>query len=145
MKKGLILTSLVILLFSLFAPSNISSQEDKVGNCGDIIKAPFISNGQPLRAFLTGDEVAEFRTTFLNGSLYRLAACSGKNQPIIFSVYDTNRNLLFTNDEYNKANVWDFKIAGSVECIIEAKLDTKQATSGMALMYIGFKNLEEDN
>ena len=46
--------------------------------------------------------------------------------------------------KHNKTNVWDFKITGSVECIIEAKLDEKQATSGMALMYIGFKNLEEN-
>ncbi len=128
----------------MFAPSLINSQEEKADDCSSLIKSPFISNGQPLRAFLTGDEVAEFHTTFLNGSMYRLAACSGNNQPIIFSVYDTNRNLLFTNDEHNKANMWDFKIAGSVECIIEAKLDNKLATSGMALMYIGFKSLEED-
>ncbi|WP_262505050.1 hypothetical protein [Saccharicrinis fermentans] len=40
--------------------------------------------------------------------------------------------------------MWDFKIAGSVECIIEAKLDNKQAASGMAMMYIGFKSLEEN-
>ncbi|TLX71490.1 hypothetical protein E9993_20270 [Labilibacter sediminis] len=144
MKKGLALTLFILLFFSFTTPTIVNSQDEMPGNCGDLIKAPFISNGQPFRAFLTGDEVAEFHTTFLNGSLYRLVACSGKNQPIIFSVYDTNRNLLFTNDEHNRASVWDFKIAGSVECIIEAKLDTKQATSGMALMYIGFKSLEEN-
>ena len=98
MKKGLILTFVLILSFSLFSPSLINSQEEKE-NCAELIKAPFIPNGQPLRAFLTGNEVAEFHTTFLNGSMYRLAACSGKNEPIIFSVYDTNRNLLFSNDE----------------------------------------------
>ncbi|SMO77383.1 hypothetical protein SAMN06265379_10790 [Saccharicrinis carchari] len=143
MKKGLLLTVVIIFTLALFAPATINSQQDKIEDCSILIKAPFIPNGQPLRAFLTGDEVAEFRTTFLNGSVYRLAACSAGNQSIIFSVYDTNRNLLFTNDEYNKAKVWDFKIAGSVECIIEAKLDSKEASSGMALMYIGFKRLEE--
>lgn len=144
MKKGLILTIAIIFILGLFAPSPINSQKDKIEDCSHLIKTPFISNGQPLRAFLTGDEVAEFHTTFLNGSMYRLAACSANNQPIIFSVYDTSRNLLFTNDEYNKANVWDFKIAGSLECIIEAKLDNTQSTSGMALMYIGFKSLEDN-
>jgi len=144
MKKGLILTFLIIITCSLLAPSSIASQDEKPRDCSSLIKAPFIPNGQPLRAFLTGDEVAEFHTTFLNGSIYRLAACSANNDPIIFSVYDTNRNLLFTNDEYNKTNMWDFKIAGSVECIIEAKLDNKQAASGMAMMYIGFKSLEEN-
>ncbi|MGQ1786733.1 MULTISPECIES: hypothetical protein [unclassified Saccharicrinis] len=144
MKKGIVLTLIIILACSFFAPSPVNSQDEKRKDCSSLIKAPFIPNGQPLRAFLTGDEVAEFHTTFLNGSIYRLAACSANNQSIIFSVYDTNRNLLFTNDEYNKTNMWDFKIAGSVECIIEAKLDSNQASSGMALMYIGFKSLEEN-
>ncbi len=145
MKKGLTLTAFIILLFSIFIPSQgISQKEETKNTCENLIKPPFISNGQPFRAFLTGDEVAEFHTTFLNGSIYRLVACSGKDQSILFSVYDTNRNLLFTNDEHNKVNTWDFKIAGSVECIIEAKLDPTQATSGMALLYIGFKNLEEN-
>jgi hypothetical protein len=143
MKKVLALTFAIIFTFSILLPNQAVSQEDENNHCGDLIQAPFISNGQPFRAFLTGNEVAEFHTTFLNGSLYRLVACSGRDEPIIFSIYDTNKNLLFTNDEYNKANIWDFKIAGSVECVIEARLDTKQATSGMALLYIGFKSLEE--
>ncbi|WP_066627598.1 hypothetical protein [Labilibacter marinus] len=144
MKKGLVLTFIIILAVNVFTPSLVNSQEEKTQDCSSLITSPFIPNGQPLRAFLTGDEVAEFHTTFLNGSMYRLAACSGRNEPIIFSVYDTNRNLLFSNDEHNKTNTWDFKITGSVECIIEAKLDTKQATSGMALMYIGFKSMQEN-
>lgn len=146
MKKGLILISLIIFITGTFFPSKINSQPELEieKKCKSQIKAPFISNGQPFRAFLTGDEIAEFHTTFLNGSLYRLVACSGNDQSILFSVYDINRNLLFSNDDYNQANVWDFKIAGSIECIIEAKLDPKQATSGMALLYIGFKSLEDN-
>ncbi len=144
MKKGLCLAFILIFSFSMIIPTELISQKDEKDHCGNLIKSPFISNGQPFRAFLTGDEVAEFHTTFLNGSLYRLVACSGKNEPIIFSVYDMNRNLLYTNDEYNKANMWDFKIAGSLECIIEARLDPKQATSGMALLYLGFKSLEDN-
>ncbi|WP_301199621.1 hypothetical protein [Plebeiibacterium marinum] len=142
MKKGLFLSFLLVLASSIMLPGQANSQEEKVETCEGLIQAPFISNGQPFRAFLTGDEVAEFHTTFLNGSMYRVVACSGKNEPIIFSIYDTNRNLLFSNDEHNKSNVWDFKIDGSVECIIEARLDKKITTSGMALLYIGFKNLE---
>lgn len=143
MKKGFALTFIIIFALSLFLPNQASSQEEPHKYCGDLIQAPYISNGQPFRAFLTGDEIAEFHTTFLNGSMYRLVACSGKNEPIIFSVYDNNRNLLFTNDEYNKTNMWDFKIAGSLECIIEAKLDSKHSSSGMALLYIGFKSLDD--
>jgi hypothetical protein len=143
MKKGLAFIFFIIALTGLFNPLKVNSQEGKPDDCKQHLKSPFVSNGQPLRAFLTGNEIAEFHTTFLDGSIYRLIACSADNTPIIFSLYDTDRNLLFTNDDYNKTNMWDFKIAGSVECIIEAKLDPQVATSGMALMYIGFKSLEE--
>jgi len=144
MKKGLLLSFILFFALSVLIPNQAKSQEEKIETCESLLHAPFVSNGQPFRAFLTGDEVAEFHTTFLNGSLYRLVACSGKNDPIIFSVYDTNRNLLYTNAEHNNTNMWDFKIDGSIECIIEAKLDKKLATSGMALLYIGFKNQLEN-
>jgi hypothetical protein len=143
MKKGLVFTFIIIALASFINPLIVNSQEGTPGDCKKHLTSPFISNGQPLQAFLTGNEIAEFHTTFFDGNIYRLVACSADNTPIIFSLYDIDRNLLYTNDDYNKTNIWDFKIAGSVECIIEAKLDPQVATSGMALMYIGFKSLEE--
>ncbi len=144
MKKGLLLFFVLSFVISILLPNQANSQEEKAETCEKLLQAPFISNGQPFRAFLTGDEVAEFHTTFLNGSLYRLVACSAKNEPIIFSIFDTNRNLLYTNADHNNTNTWDFKIDGSIECIIEARLDKKLATSGMALLYIGFKNQLEN-
>ncbi len=144
MKKGFFLFFILFFALSIFMPSQANSQEEIIEPCDNLLHTPFISNGQPFRAFLTGDEIAEFHTTFLNGNLYRLIACSAKNEPIIFSVYDTDRNLLYTNTEHNNTNTWDFKIDGSIECIIEAKLDKKLATSGMALLYIGFKNQLEN-
>ncbi len=133
---------LVLVLIIAFGGLKINSQ-DGVNNCNDLIKSPFISNGQPFKAFLTNDEVAEFHTTFFGGSQYRLVACSAKNSPIIFSIYDMDRNLLFSNDKYGKAKMWDFNISGSLECIIEARLDKSKEKSGIALMYVGFKNLKE--
>ncbi len=135
-----VLALTISFLFSI----PVNSQDDPFEACKSQISSPFVINSQPLQAFLTGDEVAVFHTTFLSGSIYRIAACSGTEQPIIFSVYDSNHNLLFTNSDYQNAGVWDFKMAGSIECTIEAQLNTQEVSSGMALMYIGFKNLENE-
>ena len=109
--------------------------------CTKHIVPPFISDGQQYKALLNGDEIAEFRATFYGGSTYRITACSGSSDGnIIFSLYDKERNLLFTNRDYENAPYWDFKFVATIDCIIEAQLVGGQ-TSGFAFMLIGFKQL----
>ena len=143
MKKHLSIILLSIAFFFV-SPLRINSQDDVLFNsCLDQLKSPFIASGQPFKAFLTGSEVAEFHTTFFSGSLYRIVSCSHDNNNILFSVYDKNRNLLFSSAEHNNASSWDFKAEGSVECIVEAKLNPEKATSGIAMLMVGFKNFRE--
>ena len=80
---------------------------------------PYISDGQNYRALLVDDEVAEFHGTFFGGSTYRVSACSGlQDGNLIFSIYDRDRNLLFTNEKHKDAPYWDFKFNYTQECII---------------------------
>lgn len=135
---------LFIAILAVVAPTKLNSQEDVLFNdCISQLKSPFVASGQPFRAFLTGTEVAEFHTTFFSGSMYRVVACSHQDNNILFSIYDKNRNLLFSNEEFQAAESWDFKIEGSVECIVEARLNPDKSTSGIAMLMIGFKSLEE--
>lgn len=102
---------------------------------------PYISDGQNYRALLIEEEVAEFHGTFFGGSTYRMAACSGlQDGNLIFSIYDKERNLLYTNEKYKDAPYWDFKFMSTQDCIIEARLNkTKNLKSGCAVLLIGFK------
>ena len=135
---------LLLAIVALFSPLKLNSQEDVLfSNCINQLKSPFVASGQPFRAFLTGSEVAEFHTTFFSGSMYRVVACSHQDNNILFSIYDKNRNLLFSNEEFEATGTWDFKIEGSVECIVEAKLNPEKSTSGIAMLMIGFKSLED--
>ncbi len=137
---------LTFLIFSFIGANSIDSQEEVLLNkCTDSIKSPFIVSGQPFKAFITEDEIAEFHTTFFAGSTYRIVACSPQDQNIIFSVYDNERNLLFTNETVDNAPFWDFRVEGSLECIVEAKLDKEKSTSGIALLLVGFKSSKEIN
>ena len=115
---------------------------DTVANsCARHLESTFISDGQQYRALLmNADEIAEFHTTLYGGTLYRIAACSGlADGNLIFTVYDTEHNQLFTNGDYKNAPYWDFKIANTLDCVIEAKLSSGSAGSGRAVVLIGFK------
>lgn len=108
-KKGIILSALFCISF--FMPSGINSQEEQlVNDCLTSLKSPFVAGDRSQKAFLTGEEIAEFRTTLFNGNTYRIVLCSHQEGLIEFSLYDTNRNLLYTSSEYGASGSWDFKM-----------------------------------
>jgi hypothetical protein len=108
--------------------------------CEQHITTNYIPDGQFYRALLQGDEVAEFALTLFGGSTYRVAACSGETDGIlIFSVYDKDRNVLFTNKEHSNAPYWDLSVANTLDVTVEATLDASKAGSGCAVLLMGFK------
>jgi hypothetical protein len=133
---------LVVLLFILFSLQGKAQVCDSIADQCLKHLPPFISDGQNYRALVLEDEIAEFNGTFFGGSTYRIAACSGVTEgSLVFSIYDKDRNLLYTNEKYKNAPYWDFKFKSTMDCIIEAKLDkSKQLKSGCAVMLIGFKS-----
>ena len=131
----------IILLITLAFGSQVMAQLNKtVELCQSHMNLPFISDGQSYTALLNGDEVAEFYATFYGESIYRIVGYSGDSEGnLIISVYDQERNLLFTNRDYENTPYWDFQFDYTMDCIIEAKLDLKNTTSGIAVLLIGFQ------
>ncbi|MCQ2202253.1 MAG: hypothetical protein MJZ27_09220 [Bacteroidales bacterium] len=141
MKIKHIIASIMIVLGTL-VPNMVNGQAEAVeSNCRGYFQKPFLVTNRPYRALLTGDEVAEFRATLFSGTTYRIAAgnVDESKRQVIFSVYDNDRNLLFTNSEYDNAPYWDFSVDGYMDCIVEARLDESQATSGFVIMMTGIK------
>ena len=131
---------IIVLLVSIFKPIGITSQEDELlTNCLSSYKSPFIVTDRSLKAFLTGNEVAEFRAAFFTGTVYRVVSCGFESDVIEFSVLDTERNLLFSSSDFDNAGMWNFQMEGSMECIIEARLNPEKASSGMVFMLLGFR------
>lgn len=99
----------------------------------------FISDGQVYQAFVDAEQSAEFKVTLYGGSLYRIATTAGeKDNYVIFNVYDQERNLLFSNADYDNAPYWDFKIDNTLDCYVEAYLDIDKKVSGCLVVLIGF-------
>ena len=134
-------TFIIALVATVGIAFNASAQCDTIATiCAQKVTADFISDGQSYRALLNGDEVAEFRATFYGGSTYRIAGCSGfTDGNLVFSLFDEEHNRLFTSSDHKNTPYWDFSFTSTVDCIIEARLNTNNVKSGCAAMVIGFK------
>lgn len=132
----------LFLIITFAGINSASAQCDTIANtCVKHLTDKFISDGQQYRSLLLNNqETAEFHSTFYGGTVYRIAACSGLSDGnLVFNIYDSERNLLFTNSDYKNSPYWDFKINSTLDCIIEAKLDASNKGSGCAVILIGFK------
>lgn len=136
------MTKYISILVLILAFKGIMAQPSVVEErCTSLFDNSFVSDGQQYRALLNGDEVAEFHATFYENNKYRIVACGARdNQTIIFTVYDSNRNLLYSNKDFNNTPVWDLYFTSTTDCIIEARIDATVQTSGIAFLFIGFKN-----
>lgn len=136
------MTTNLFLLAAAFSLGTVANAQcDTIASvCEKHISATYIPDGQFYRALLREDETAEFALTLFGGTTYRVAACSGLSDGnLVFSVYDKDRNLLYTNKEFNNDPYWDLVIANTIDVTIEAQLDQTKASSGCAVMLIGFK------
>ena len=140
MKKILFLLITVSIIL-VGTTKQTSAQADTIMNfCSQFIKYPYISDGQEYMTLVTKGETAEFRATFYGGATYRIVACSGLSENnLIFRLYDSDRNELFSSTNYQNTQFWNFQFNSTINCIIEAELDTNSASSGFALLLIGFK------
>jgi hypothetical protein len=140
MKKNNIFKTLALVIGLVTYTVSFAQCDTIASLCDKHITSNFISDGQDYRSLLLDDEIAEFNMTLYGGSTYRFAACSGlEDGNLLFSVFDKERNLLFTNKEYSNSAFWDFKITNTLDCIIEAQLDPNNLASGCAVLLVGFK------
>ncbi len=138
MRKLLIIT---FVFCGLFAFHNANAQCDSTTNmCQKHLGTDYVSDGQVYRALLNGDETAEFHATFFGGTTYRIVGGSGVSEGnLIFSIYDIENNLLFTNNDHKNNPYWDFEFGSTINCRIEGQLDALGEASGCAVLLIGFK------
>lgn len=137
MPKFLMLTFLFV---SITMSESFAQADTLVKVCTQFLKSPYVSDGQQYQTILNEDESAEFHVSFFGGSVYRIVGCSGLSpKNLIFTIYDRDRNTLFTNSSQENAPYWDFSVNSTVDCSIEARIDNKIAPSGFAILLIGFK------
>ena len=108
------------LFAALFLSTEVFSQCDTIADiCLKHMSSDFLSDGQQYRALLRTDEMAEFDVTLYGGSKYRISACSGLSDGnLVFTILDQQRNVLFSNNEYEMSAYWDFEVTSTLDAII---------------------------
>ncbi|HPW27408.1 MAG TPA: hypothetical protein PLY31_09760, partial [Tenuifilaceae bacterium] len=64
---------------------------------------------------------------------------SVKKGQVVLTVYDTDKNLLFSNRDYDYSPYWNFRFTSTVTCIIQVDVVSQQFTPGYVMLLIGFK------
>lgn len=130
----------VLLITSIIISFHLTAQENSKANCANLLNGGYVSDGQEYIAKLDENNVAKFYTTFYGGSKYRLVGCSDiKDFPLILTVYDTEKNLLFCNKDHNYTTYWNFTFTSTIDCIIEIEFESEQMLKQEVLLLIGFK------
>jgi hypothetical protein len=107
--------------------------------------APFTHDGNYHAAILVEGEEAELYKTFYSDMDYRVAICGEDKLPSVeFKVFDSNKNLLFSNKESNYVRTWDFKLESSQQLKIVVKVNSlskpdEAPASGCVAIMFGFK------
>ncbi|MFO8236135.1 MAG: hypothetical protein R6U04_12110 [Bacteroidales bacterium] len=116
------------------------NNENTLMRCDDYLHDDYISSGQDYTANLNKNNKAVFHTTFYGGTQYRIIACSNiEKYPLILEVYDTERNLIFSNSDHDYIPYWDLLFTSTVTSIVEISIDTKQNIKKPVKLLIGFK------
>lgn len=116
------------------------AQKKSSFDCDKYLDSGFVSDGQEYIAKPDENNKAKFYTTFYGGSHYRLIACSNiEKYPLIMSLYDTEKNLLYCNLDHNYSPYWNFTFTSTIDCIIELEFDTEEQLTDEVMLLIGFK------
>jgi hypothetical protein len=131
---------LLASILSLTVKPAFSQVEQLQNICSLYFSPEYISDGQEYFASLKPDQKVEFRTTFYGDNTYRVVACTNlKKGDLVFTVFDTEKNLLFTNANYNYSQYWDFKFASTITCIVQVDVKNIKFTPGFVMLLIGYK------
>lgn len=132
-----ILAIVLFIVMGGIANAQVEQIEDRVRGYLD---KTYISDGQIYRVMLNYEEEGEFDVTLFAGTQYRIAMSSTLSQSSLsFSVLDPERNVLYTNSDFDNTPFWDLIFTSTIDCKIQVKIDDKQKRSGIAVMMIGYK------
>lgn len=125
---------------SIIAKPALSQVEQLQNICSLYFSPEYISDGQEYFASLKPDQKVEFKTTFYGENTYRIVACTNlKKGDLVFTVFDTEKNQLFTNASYDYSQYWDFKFSSTITCIIQVDVKNIKFSPGFVMLLIGYK------
>lgn len=138
--KRILIYIILVTVLSIAAKPALSQVEQLQNICSLYFSPEYISDGQEYFASLKPDQKVEFRITFYGENTYRIVACTNlKKGDLVFTIFDTEKNQLFTNAGYNFSQYWDFKFTSTITCIIQVDVKNIKFIPGFVMLLVGYK------
>ena|SRR6056297_2131123 len=133
---------ILFFIIQFFVLNDVYSQNsvsNSLADCEVLLSSEYISSGQEYFANLDKNNKATFHVTFFAGNKYRIVGCTSiQNHKLIIEVFDTDKNLLFSNKNHDYIQYWNLVFTSTVECIIELKIDADRHIKKPVKLLIGF-------
>jgi len=142
----------IFILLSVFALFSVASVNSTYAQCKSFTKkhclsqlSPFVYNGQLNSAVLTQGDVADLMLTFYPDQDYRVFVCyDDAFGNVEFRLYDSNRNLIYSNKDNDYLPYWDFSSSETMQLVLrviipEKTKDQIAVKSGCVSILVGFK------
>lgn len=106
--------------------------------------SPYIYNGQLNSAVLNEGDFAELMLTFYSNQEYRIVVCAAEELgQVIFRLLDMNGNEIFTNEDHNMIDHWDFATNSTQQLRVEVSVPESEKKgelykSGCVSILVGF-------
>lgn len=104
---------------------------------------PYIYNGQLNSAVLNEGDVAELMLTFYSNQDYRIVVCAADDLVNVrFRLIDPSGNELFTNEDHDFIDFWDFRTKSTQQLTVEVSIPESDGEelikSGCVSILVGF-------
>lgn len=136
----------VLILFTAISTLNVDAQCKAFAKKDCLPQlSPYTHDGNYHAAVLVEGEEAELYKTFYSDMDYRLAIVGeGKLPNVEFTIYDENRNVIYSNKNNNYAKIFDFKLESSkqLKLVVKVTQSSKPGdvpASGCVAIMFGFK------
>jgi hypothetical protein len=136
----------VLTLFIAFATQNVDAQCKAFAKNDALPKvSPYTHDGNYHAAVLVEGEEAELFKTFYSDMEYRVAIIGDSKLPKIeFKILYENKNVVYSNKDFNYAKTWDFKLENSKQLRLVLKVTPVSKPgdvpiSGCVAIMFGFK------
>ncbi len=116
--------------------------------CKPLLK-PYIYNGQLNSAVLNEGDFAELMLTFYSNQEYRIVVCAADELgDVVFRLLDTEGNEIFTNEDHDMINHWDFTTNSTQQLVVEVSVPEKAEgkelhKSGCVSILVGFMDSQD--
>jgi hypothetical protein len=134
---------LVILFFMIFGSlAQVFGQTSSA--CYNKEMNGFIKDGQDYSLILEDSKTGKIYLSFFEGFQYRLVICSTNTKKFKISLFDIEKNLLYSTTCDNYIKNIDLKFKSNIACIAEVSIDNNPSVNPVFTIAIGFKENQSE-